>query len=48
VCIYQARSSEAIREHAKRADMPADEIIALADTVVVRPELVGGAVPQCW
>jgi hypothetical protein len=38
VCIYEASSPEAIREHAKRADLPADEIIALADTVVVRPD----------
>ena len=38
VCIYQASSPEAIREHAQRADLPADEIIRVADTVVVRPD----------
>lgn len=38
VCIYQASSPEAIREHARRVDMPADEIIAVADTVIVRPD----------
>ena len=38
VCIYQATSPEAIREHADRADLPADEIIAVADTVLVRPD----------
>jgi uncharacterized protein DUF4242 len=38
VCIYQATSPEAIREHARRADLPADEIIAVADTVIVRPD----------
>jgi hypothetical protein len=38
VCIYQASSPEAIREHASRADLPADEIIAVADTVIVRPD----------
>lgn len=38
VCIYQASSPEAIREHANRADLPADEIIAVADTVLVRPD----------
>jgi hypothetical protein len=38
VCIYQASSPEAIREHARRAGMPADEIITLADTVIVRPD----------
>jgi hypothetical protein len=38
VCIYQAESPEAIREHASRADLPADEIIPVADTVLVRPD----------
>jgi hypothetical protein len=38
VCIYQATSAEAIREHASRADLPVDEIIQVADTVVVRPD----------
>jgi Nickel responsive protein SCO4226-like len=36
VCIYQASSPEAIREHASRADLPADEIIPVVDTVKVR------------
>jgi thiamine biosynthesis protein ThiC len=38
VCIYQATSPEKIREHASRADLPADEIIEVADTVIVRPD----------
>lgn len=38
VCIYQASSPEAIREHAASADLPIDEIIPLADTVIVRPD----------
>jgi sporulation protein YlmC with PRC-barrel domain len=38
VCIYQATSPEALREHAKRADLPADEIVEVADTVIVRPD----------
>lgn len=38
VCIYQATSPEAIREHASRADLPADEIIQVADTVILRPD----------
>ena len=38
VCIYQATSEDAVREHASRADLPADEIIRVADTVVVRPD----------
>ena len=38
VCIYQASSPEAIRKHGKLADLPVDEIIAVADTVLVRPD----------
>jgi thiamine biosynthesis protein ThiC len=38
VCVYQASSPEAIREHARRADLPADEIVPVADTVIVRPD----------
>jgi len=38
VCIYQATSPEAIREHASRAMLPVDEIIPVADTVLVRPD----------
>ena len=38
VCIYEASSPEAIREHAERAGLPADEIIPVADTVFVRPD----------
>ncbi len=38
VCIYQASSPEAIRRHAGAADLPVDEIVKVADTVVVRPD----------
>jgi thiamine biosynthesis protein ThiC len=38
VCIYQATSEEAIREHANRADLPVDEVIPVVDTVIVRPD----------
>ena len=38
VCIYEATSPEAIRRHAELADLPVDEIIAVADTVVVRED----------
>jgi hypothetical protein len=38
VCIYQATSAEALRQHASLADLPLDEIIPVADTVVVRPD----------
>jgi hypothetical protein len=40
VCIYQASSPEAIRSHAEAADLPVDEIIPVADTVLVRPDPV--------
>jgi hypothetical protein len=47
VCIYQASGIEAVRQHAERVGMPADEILEVADTVVIRPdpqpeEAVGG------
>src|SRR3954453_4242909 len=38
VCIYEATSPEAIRRHASLADLPVDEIVRVADTVVVRPD----------
>src|SRR3954449_12148890 len=40
VCIYQGVSPEAIREHAHRVGMPADEISVVADTVIIRPDPV--------
>ena len=43
VCIYEASSPEAIREHASRADLPVTEIIPIADTVIVRPDPVPAA-----
>src|SRR5205085_3203543 len=36
VCVYQASSPEAIRKHAGAADLPVDEMIKIADTVIVR------------
>jgi Protein of unknown function (DUF4242) len=44
VCIYQASSPEAIRAHASKADLPVDEIVKVADTVVVRPDPVPASV----
>lgn len=38
VCIYQGVSEQAVREHAKRAGIPADEVIPVLDTVLVRPD----------
>ena len=40
VCIYQASSPEAILRHAEQAGLPVDEIIPVADTVIVRPDPV--------
>jgi Nickel responsive protein SCO4226-like len=38
VCIYMASSPEAVRRHAAAAGLPADEVIRVADVVVVRPD----------
>jgi hypothetical protein len=38
VCVYQATSAEAIRRHAEIAELPVDEIVPVADTVIVRPD----------
>jgi len=43
VCIYQATSPEAIRRHAGEAVLPVDEIVKVADTVLVRPDPVPAA-----
>jgi Nickel responsive protein SCO4226-like len=38
VCIYEATSEDALRKHASLADLPVDEVIRVADTVIVRPD----------
>jgi thiamine biosynthesis protein ThiC len=38
VCIYQATSPEAIQDHANRAELPVDEVIPIADTVLIRED----------
>jgi len=38
VCIYQAEDEESILEHAQRAELPADEVIPVANTVIVRDD----------
>ena len=43
-CIYEASSEEKIREHAQRAGLPATEVFAVVDTVVIRPDPVAAAV----
>lgn len=43
VCIYQATGPGAIREHARRAGLRADDIIPVAKTVIVRDDPVEAA-----
>lgn len=38
VCIYQATNPDALLRHARLADLQADEILPVADTVIVRPD----------
>ena len=38
VCIYQASGEQAIRDHSSRADIRLDDVIQVADTVIVRPD----------
>jgi hypothetical protein len=40
VCIYQGIDEAAIREHASRAGMPADEVNPVVNTVVLDEDLV--------
>jgi hypothetical protein len=42
-CVYEAESPEAIRAHADAAGLPVDEIVPVADTVIVRPDPVPAA-----
>lgn len=38
VCIYQGTDEESIREHARRVGMPANEVIEVADTVIINED----------
>jgi Protein of unknown function (DUF4242) len=40
LCSYQASTPEAVREHAHRVGMPADDILDVAGTVIIRPDPV--------
>jgi hypothetical protein len=40
VCIYQATDEDALRRHAEAAGLPIDEVVRVADTVVVRDDPV--------
>jgi Protein of unknown function (DUF4242) len=38
ICIYEASDVDSVRAHAKKVGMPADEILEVADTVIIRPD----------
>jgi hypothetical protein len=38
VCIYEGSDPDAVRRHAAAVGMPCDEILPIADTVIVRPD----------
>jgi hypothetical protein len=38
ICIYEGTDREAIREHARRVGIPGDDVLPIANTVVVRPD----------
>lgn len=37
-CVYEASGPEAIRHHASCAELPVNDIVRVADTVIVRPD----------
>jgi len=43
ICIYEAESPEAIRRHSAAAELPVDEIVKVADAVIVRTDSVAAA-----
>jgi hypothetical protein len=38
VCIYEAEDEDALMEHAQRAEIPADEVIPVVNTVIIRDD----------
>lgn len=38
ICLYQATSPEAVREHAEAAGLPCDEVVRVAAIDVKRPD----------
>jgi Nickel responsive protein SCO4226-like len=48
VCIFDAPSPEAVRLHAYHAGLPVDEIVAVADTVVVGHDATAVASSRPW
>ena len=43
ICLYEAVNPEAIRQHSAAAALPVDEIMKVADVVVVRPDPAAAA-----
>jgi sporulation protein YlmC with PRC-barrel domain len=42
-CVYEGDSKDTVRAHAEAAGLPCDEIVEIADTVIVRPDPVAAA-----
>lgn len=38
VCIYEAIDEDALMEHAQRAEIPADEVIPIVNTMILRDD----------
>lgn len=41
VCIYEATDPDVLREHAARADLPVDEVVRVAQTLIAGPDPAG-------
>ena len=48
VCVFDAPSPEVVRLHAYHAGLPVDEIVAVADTVVVGDDAAVAASSRAW
>ena len=43
ICLFEAVSADAVREHAEAAGLRCDEVVAVAQTIVVRDDPVPAA-----
>ena len=41
LCIYEATGPDVLREHAARADLPVDEVLLVAQTLIAGPDPAG-------
>ena len=41
VCIYEATGPDALRRHATQAELPVDEVVRVAQTLIVGPDPAG-------